>query len=888
MFSRRKNQFCLVLALLLCIGSAIVAAPNTARVATAAGLATSRSPEKLVTLAAENEPIRSVLMRLSTAARIGVAIGSGVTGYVTISLHGTSVRAALAAILSPLGDTFSVRDGTYVISSSSEIPNPSAALSETVLPVTTMPAARAERQIRDLFPDIVITSNKASNALIVNATQARIQEVRAVLQGIDDKNPLTETTTAIALHIVPATLVAGRLRKAFATCKFMVATPRQLLVTCPPLDNAQVSMAIAVLDSPISTPPPAQGSSEVVTVSQRQPTDIAHSISRQIPGLRVTVSGGAIVLSGPQDAVMRGKALIVALDVPDYDAKFLQIYRVRTIDASSMGDLITRSISNVDVTVEKDVNALAVMATASQQKRIADALAQLESSGAGGAIGGSTFGAGTVTELVTLKSAIPNASGSGDIVGTISSNLQSIAPDVKVIPLSATGQLVLVGSQASVRVAREFIGKIDTVPRQVTLDTEVYEIDGSVAKNLGIQLGTAILSTTYSEATPSPNIFGNTPAFDRLQALTRTPISFTAELNLAIQNGKGRVLANPRITTLSGRTASIKAGDNISILTTTAGSVGTIATTQVQSFQTGVTLDITPIIDDEDGITVYLHPVVNSLIGLNNGIPEISTRDTQTTVRLRDNETLVIGGLIQQNDTRTTTKLPLLGDLPLVGPLFRNENVNNSSNELVIVITPHILQTDAHAPRENSLPEAPRPVPLPTLPPGTQLPKLSQEPAASAIVRPPGPVGPVHTNNKNDAPRPLATALPSPAPTPSAFAQTNVFTFGSPPQSNFARESDPVSFFYASLSPTVVNSSTPIGISAITTSNVSSVKLQVGSQSIALSQTATGQWQTTFVFPTAAVSRGQSPLNLPLVATRSDGATTTMTIPVNVSQTRNQ
>ena len=114
-------------------------------------------------------------------------------------------------------------------------------------------------------------------------------------------------------------------------------------------------------------------------------------------------------------------------------------------------------------------------------------------------------------------------------------------------------------------------------------------------------------------------------------------------MNLAIQNGKGRVLANPRITTLSGRTASIKAGDNISILTTTAGSVGTIATTQVQSFQTGVTLDITPLIDDNDGITVNLHPVVNSLIGLNDGIPEISTRDTQTTVRLRDDQTLVIG-----------------------------------------------------------------------------------------------------------------------------------------------------------------------------------------------------------------------------------------------------
>src|ERR1700694_5209311 len=175
----------------------------------------------------------------------------------------------------------------------------------------------------------------------------------------------------------------------------------------------------------------------------------------------------------------------------------------------------------------------------------------------------------------------------------------------------------------------------------------------------------------------------------------RAVISFTAQLNLLIQNGHGRVLADPRITTLSGRTASIRAGDTLSILTTTAGNAGTIATTQVQSFQTGVTLDITPSISPDGGIMVVLHPVVNSLIGTNGGVPQISTRDTQTTVHLHDDETLVIGGLIQENDTRTTTKVPLLGDLPLVGRVFRNDNVQGQRNELIIVVTPHIVKRGA-------------------------------------------------------------------------------------------------------------------------------------------------------------------------------------------------
>jgi type II secretory pathway component HofQ len=83
-------------------------------------------------------------------------------------------------------------------------------------------------------------------------------------------------------------------------------------------------------------------------------------------------------------------------------------------------------------------------------------------------------------------------------------------------------------------------------------------------------------------------------------------------LNLALQAGKGPVLADPRVTTLSEHTASIRAGDTISILTTTAGNAGTIATAQVQSFQTGVTLDVTPSVTPDGGVTVTLHPVVSS------------------------------------------------------------------------------------------------------------------------------------------------------------------------------------------------------------------------------------------------------------------------------------
>ncbi len=382
---------------------------------------------------------------------------------------------------------------------------------------------------------------------------------------------------------------------------------------------------------------------------------------------------------------------------------------------------------------------------------------------------------------------------------------------------------------------------------------------------------------------PLPNPDGTAGRIGGFQALTRTPISFTAQLNLLVQNGKGRVLADPRISTLSGRTASIRAGDTISILTTTAGNAGTIATTQVQSFQTGVTLDITPSVTPDGGVTVVLHPVVNSLIGTNAGVPEISTRDTQTTVHLQDDETLVIGGLIQESDTRTTTKIPFLGDLPAIGRVFRNDNVQGQRNELIIVVTPHIVRPGQPVLPGPALQAVPSPRPLPTLPPNTRLPSPRGQlpPRAQAPSTPAAMTTPASSASPSAPPSGSPRSAGTPTPVPSAFAQTNVFTFGAAPQSNFAKPTDPVQIFYATLSPTVVGAGTPLRLAVITSSNATAVKLTIGSQSLPLTQTAAGQWQATFPFP--ALPQSQGSVMTSLVASRADGTSATVPIPVNIA-----
>ena len=838
-------------------------------------------PPSRITLRAQNEPVRTVLMRLARDTGASIAVADGVSGYVTVDLHGTTLPQALRAILDPLGATYHVQQGIYTIEPLLSGARTTGSISPVVVPLSVVTAKRAAAMLRPLFPQASVREDSRANALVVVANPADVQSMRAVLQGIDIRDPMLPVTEAIALRTVRAATLAEHLRAAFPKAKFGVAGDKQMLVTAAPAEIVQIKAAASALDAPAAPTPPPIVASEALTLTRRAPRDVARALAAQVPGLRAAVSGSAVVLSGPADAVARGRALVAQLDLPPFGERYTQVYRIRTLDASSVADLLRRSFRDLDVNVDASLNAIAITAAAAQQQRIADALAQLDPppSAQGAPFGQAASGTGGSTDVVTLKSFIPGPTQGGiDAVTAFTQALQVVTPDVRVVQLPMPGQIALLGPPASVRSARQFIEKVDVVPPLVVLDTEILEVDETVAKNLGLQLGTAAVSTTFTEMQPVPNADGTIGRIGRFQALSRTPISFTAQLNLLIQDGKGRVLADPRITTLSGRTASIRAGDTISILTTTAGNAGTIATTQVQSFQTGVTLDITPSVTPDGGIMVVLHPVVNSLIGTNAGVPEISTRDTQTTVHLQDDETLVIGGLIQENDTRTTTKVPLLGDLPLVGRVFRNDNLQGQRNELIIVVTPHIVKPGTSTLPGPALRTIPTPAPLPTLPPNTRLPAPSGQLPAQ--------------RNASVAQRatesPLATVPPRPAPSPAqeaaptAFAQTNVFTFGSPPQSNFAHSSDPVQIFYATLSPTVVSDGTPVHIAVVTTTNATVVRLNVGSQSVALKQTGGGQWQATFPFPLGAVPTGQTTISTSLLASRVDGTSATVPIPISV------
>jgi len=773
-----------------------------------------------------------------------------------------------------------------------------ATLTPIVLNFTTVRAQDAMRVLHRLYPHLAFTVDAATNTIVVLAGPDDAAALRQIGTAIDTKNPLKPVTASLILHRIDARQIVPRLHPLYPNAKLAVVNKHTLLVSAVNSDLQQIQSLVSAIDqapqTPTPRPAPTAPSTEAVQILQASPRTIAREVAGAVHGLRVGVAGHTIVLAGAPDLVARAKEVIAVLDTPSVGARYTAVYRLRTLDAQSVGDLISRSYPNAKVNVDAQINSLSVSATPAEQRRIAEGIAQLDAvpSPAPGMAAG---GGGGAAEIYTLKAALPATNGSSsstanDLATMVTQSLAAQAPDLHITVSPNAPKLILTGNPYSIKLAKDLIAKLDVSEKLVVLDTEILEVDQNTAKNLGISLssifgGDFSIGTLIGESTPPPDLnTGISPPLMRPQKLYRTPIAFGFQLNLAIQHGSARVLADPRITTLSGHTATIRAGDNLSIALQAGGGPGTIATTQIQTFQTGVTLDITPIVNDDGLITVALHPVVNSLTGILNGIPQISTRDTQTTVALRENQTLIIGGLIQDNTQRTESKIPLLGDLPVVGRLFRNETLNGVSNELIITVTPHVVTPGApDGVYPVPLQSVPTPVPLPTLAPGAVLPtqQFSQRlaiPTARPFPVAPSPFRPLSRR----LPAPISALPPTPSPMPSAFAQTNVFTFGSPPPSNFAASGDSVQIFYVSLSPTIVSYGTPVTVNVITTSNVDNVTLSYNGVQTSIGQSGAGQWSATFPFTLVGLPVPNATIQLTLTASKSDGTSSVIPIPVSV------
>jgi len=182
---------------------------------------------------------------------------------------------------------------------------------------------------------------------------------------------------------------------------------------------------------------------------------------------------------------------------------------------------------------------------------------------------------------------------------------------------------------------------------------------------------------------------------------TSNGLSFRFALDMLVSNGDARVLMDSKLTTTNNREASLHVGDVIPYVIQTynlSGSGG--INQQIQKEETGVKVSVIPHVNEDKQVTLTIKPEVSSIVAFKGAaadIPQTRVRKASTTVRVEDGQTVFIAGLLAQNESDEKRKLPVLGNIPILGALFQNRQKQISKSNLIIEITPRILRTSIEA-----------------------------------------------------------------------------------------------------------------------------------------------------------------------------------------------
>lgn len=243
--------------------------------------------------------------------------------------------------------------------------------------------------------------------------------------------------------------------------------------------------------------------------------------------------------------------------------------------------------------------------------------------------------------------------------------------------------IIVSGTAARVQRIKKLIATLDVPLRGVLFETQVIELSETAAKNIGIDFtnGAGQLAT-------------GSLTVKSLQ-LAQGELNFQAAIYAQIAKGNGKILATPKIMALNGSSASILTGDALPITTSVVFGTTNAIQQQVQYVNVGVNLQILPRVS-EDIVTSHIFAEVSSVTGFTQaGLPQISERQANTTAVVRDGLPFLIGGLIRDSELTNMQKIPLLGDLPLLGQIFRYNTSTRQKSTLVIVVTPHIVNPQA-------------------------------------------------------------------------------------------------------------------------------------------------------------------------------------------------
>jgi len=258
--------------------------------------------------------------------------------------------------------------------------------------------------------------------------------------------------------------------------------------------------------------------------------------------------------------------------------------------------------------------------------------------------------------------------------------IEKVIPSLKTAVGGSANSIVLKGKGNQMVEAFRLIDSIDRPVPQILIESKVVEIAASDSMRLGLSYGSPAGTVQFIT--------------DKTTRKTSLKDDLLTTLNGLVSDGKAKVIATPKIATLDNHTAVINIGSRIPYAVPVTNGSNSITWT-VDYIDAGVKLKITPMLGKDNTITTDIEPEVSCVSEWKTTsageFPVISTRNAQSTVRVNNGDTIVIGGLMSEVDRENVSRLPIIGYLPILGILFQSKTTEKSKTEVVFMITPHVI-----------------------------------------------------------------------------------------------------------------------------------------------------------------------------------------------------
>lgn len=273
--------------------------------------------------------------------------------------------------------------------------------------------------------------------------------------------------------------------------------------------------------------------------------------------------------------------------------------------------------------------------------------------------------------------------------------IKAILKTKDIVAHERTNSIVMRDIPEAVELAARLVADQDVADPEVMLEVEVLEIGGSRLSELGLNFPSSLSVTVPGAAGLTLDALRNT----RAGSLLVGPAP-AVSLSMLLQDGESNLLASPRIRARNREKAKIMIGDRVPVITNAVTPVSTgapVVTGNVQYLDVGLKLEVEPDIHADNEVSIKINLEVSSIVKeVQNAMSgtlayQIGTRNATTVLRLKDGETQILGGLINDEDRNSASKLPGLGQLPLLGRLFSTHKDDKRKTEIVLSITPHII-----------------------------------------------------------------------------------------------------------------------------------------------------------------------------------------------------